>query len=77
MYDRIMENVGEVMMKRLLFPLLTVLIVPAAAQTDYTRLSVTYEVEYLRYAEDNYMSKDIAQLEIGEHASRYYSLVHE
>jgi GLPGLI family protein len=72
-----MENVGEVMMKRLLLPLLAVLIVPAAAQTDYTRLSVTYEVEYLRYAEDNYMSKDIAQLDIGEHASRYYSLVHE
>ena len=47
------------------------------AQTDKTCLSVTYEVEYLRYAEDNYMSKDVARLDIGEYASRYYSLVHE
>lgn len=66
-----------IIMKKLLLPLLAVLIVPAAAQTDKTCLSVTYEVEYLRYAEDNYMSKDVARLDIGEYASRYYSLVHE
>ena len=64
-------------MKRLLFIFFSVLIVTASAQTDKARLSVTYEVEYLRYAEDKSMSRDIARLDIGNSSSRYYSVVRE
>ena len=47
------------------------------AQSDITKLSVTYEVHYLNYAEDDSLSRDIAQLDIGTNTSRYYSKVSE
>jgi GLPGLI family protein len=47
------------------------------AQSDFTKLSVTYEVHYLNYAEDDSLSRDIAQLDIGTNTSRYYSKVSE
>ena len=47
------------------------------AQTDHTKLSVTYNAYYLQYEEDDSLSWDIAKLDIGTNASRYYSMVAE
>ena len=47
------------------------------AQTDRTKLSVTYNAYYLQYEEDDSLSWDIAKLDIGTNASRYYSMVAE
>ncbi len=65
---------------KMLFLFLLMLIVRVAgvdAQSDITKLSVTYEVHYLNYAEDDSLSRDIAQLDIGTNTSRYYSKVSE
>ena len=47
------------------------------AQTDETKLQVIYNAYYLNYAEDDSLSRDIAQLDIGTNTSRYYSKVSE
>lgn len=65
---------------KMIFLLLLMLIARVAgvdAQSDITKLSVTYEVHYLNYAEDDSLSRDIAQLDIGTNTSRYYSKVSE
>ena len=65
---------------KMLFLFLLMLIARVAgvdAQSDITKLSVTYEVHYLNYAEDDSLSRDIAQLDIGTNTSRYYSKVSE
>ena len=65
---------------KMLFLFLLMLIARVAgvdAQSDITKLSVTYEVRYLNYAEDDSLSRDIAQLDIGTNTSRYYSKVSE
>ena len=67
-------------MKRiLLLSLFTVLVanIQVVAQTDCTKLSVTYNAYYLQYEEDDSLSRDIAQLDIGTNTSRYYSKVSE
>ncbi len=67
-------------MKRiLLLSLFTVLVanIQVVAQTDVTKLSVTYNAYYLQYEEDDSLSRDIAQLDIGTNTSRYYSKVSE
>ena len=45
------------------------------AQTDRTKLSVTYNAYYLQYEEDDSLSWDIERLDIGDYSSDYYSLV--
>ena len=45
------------------------------AQTDRTKLSVTYNAYYLQYEEDDSLSWDIERLDIGEYSSQFYSLV--
>lgn len=47
------------------------------AQSDCTKLTLIYNAYYLNYAEDDSLSRDIAQLDIGTYASRYCSLVGE
>ena len=65
-------------MKRLKTTLIVLLCAIACkAQTDETKLQVIYNAYYLQYAEDDSLSKDIAQLDIGTYASRYYSKVSE
>ena len=65
-------------MKRLKTTLIVLLCAIACkAQTDETKLQVIYNAYYLQYAEDDSLSRDIAQLEIGTHSSRYCSLVSE
>ena len=65
-------------MKRLKTTLIVLLCAIACrAQTDETKLQVIYNAYYLQYAEDDSLSKDIAQLEIGTYSSRYCSLVSE
>ena len=66
-------------MKKILLLLLMLIarVAGVDAQSDITKLSVTYEVHYLNYAEDDSLSRDIAQLDIGTNTSRYYSKVSE
>jgi GLPGLI family protein len=67
-------------MKRiLLLSLFTVLVanIQVVAQTDYTKLSVTYNEHYLRFEEDDTLSLDVRRLDIGEYSSYYYSLIKE
>jgi GLPGLI family protein len=65
-------------MKRLKTTLIVLLCAIACkAQTDETKLQVIYNAYYLQYAEDDSLSRDIAQLDIGTNTSRYYSKVSE
>ena len=65
-------------MKRLKTTLIVLLCVIACkAQTDETKLQVIYNAYYLKYAEDDSLSRDIAQLDIGTNTSRYCSFVGE
>ena len=53
-------------MKRLKTTLIVLLCAIACkAQTDETKLQVIYNAYYLQYAEDDSLSRDIAQLDIG------------
>ena len=61
----------------LFFLLMSMTAVNSYGQSDSTRLQVTYDVRYLNYEEDDSLSRDIARLDIGTYASRYYSLVLE
>ena len=65
-------------MKRLKTILIVLLCAIACkAQTNETKLQVIYNAYYLQYAEDDSLSRDIAQLDIGTNTSRYYSKVSE
>lgn len=65
-------------MKRLKTTLIVLLCAIACkAQTDETKLQVIYNAYYLKYAEDDSLSRDIAQLDIGTNTSRYCSFVGE
>jgi GLPGLI family protein len=65
-------------MKRLKTTLIVLLCAIACkAQTDETKLQVIYNAYYLQYVEDDSLSRDIAQLDIGTNTSRYYSKVSE
>ena len=47
------------------------------AQTDITKLSVTYEVHYQKVEEVTKHEKDLMRLDIGEHSSQYVSIIGE
>ena len=44
------------------------------AQSDITKLSVTYEVHYQKIEEVAKREKDLMRLDIGEHSSQYVSV---
>ena len=47
------------------------------AQSDVTKLSVTYEVQYQKVEEVAKHEKDLMRLDIGEHSSQYISIIGE
>ena len=47
------------------------------AQSDVTKLSVTYEVRYQKVEEVAKREKDLMRLDIGEHSSQYISIIGE
>ena len=47
------------------------------AQSDVTKLSVTYEVHYQKVEEVAKREKDLMRLDIGEHSSQYVSIIGE
>lgn len=47
------------------------------AQSDVTKLSVTYEVQYQKVEEVAKREKDLMRLDIGEHSSQYISIIGE
>lgn len=47
------------------------------AQSDFTKLSVTYEVRYQKVEEVAKREKDLMRLDIGEHSSQYISIIGE
>ena len=62
---------------RMIFLVLLMLIARVAevdAQTDITKLSVTYEVHYQKVEEVAKREKDLMRLDIGEHSSQYVSV---
>lgn len=61
----------------ILFLMVAISAANSYGQSDSTRLQVTYDVLYLNYVEDDSLSRDIAQLDIGTYSSRYCSLVSE
>ena len=63
-------------MKKVLFIMaIAFCAVNVIAQTDKTKLSITYNAYYLQYEEDDSLSWDIERLDIGDYSSDYYSLV--
>ena len=65
---------------KMLFLFLLMLIVRVAgvdAQSDITKLSVTYEVHYQKVEEVAKHEKDLMRLDIGEHSSQYVSIIGE
>ena len=65
---------------RMIFLLLLMLIVRVAgvdAQSDITKLSVTYEVHYQKVEEVAKREIDLMRLDIGEHSSQYISIIGE
>ena len=65
---------------KMLFLFLLMLIVRVAgvdAQSDVTKLSVTYEVHYQKVEEVAKREKDLMRLDIGEHSSQYISIIGE
>lgn len=65
---------------KMLFLLLLMLIARVAgvdAQSDITKLSVTYEVHYQKVEEVAKREKDLMRLDIGEHSSQYISIIGE
>ncbi len=65
---------------KMLFLFLLMLIVRVAgvdAQSDITKLSVTYEVRYQKVEEVAKREKDLMRLDIGEHSSQYISIIGE
>ena len=62
-------------MKKVLFIMaIAFCAVNVIAQTDKTKLSITYNAYYLQYEEDDSLSWDIERLDIGDYSSDYYSL---
>ena len=62
---------------KMIFLLLLMLIVRVTgvnAQSDFTKLSVTYEVRYQKVEEVAKREKDLMRLDIGEHSSQYVSV---
>jgi GLPGLI family protein len=65
---------------KMLFLFLLMLIARVAgvdAQSDFTKLSVTYEVHYQKVEEVAKREKDLMRLDIGEHSSQYISIIGE
>ena len=65
---------------KMFFLFLLMLIVRVAgvdAQSDITKLSVTYEVHYQKVEEVAKREKDLMRLDIGEHSSQYISIIGE
>lgn len=65
---------------RMIFLLLLMLIARVSgvdAQSDITKLSVTYEVRYQKVEEVAKREKDLMRLDIGEHSSQYISIIGE
>ena len=65
---------------KMLFLFLLMLIACVAgvdAQSDITKLSVTYEVRYQKVEEVAKREKDLMRLDIGEHSSQYISIIGE
>ena len=65
---------------KMLFLFLLMLIARVAgvdAQSDVTKLSVTYEVRYQKVEEVAKREKDLMRLDIGEHSSQYISIIGE
>ena len=65
---------------KMLFLFLLMLIARVAgvdAQSDFTKLSVTYEVRYQKVEEVAKREKDLMRLDIGEHSSQYISIIGE
>ena len=65
---------------KMIFLLLLMLIARVAgvdAQSDFTKLSVTYEVHYQKVEEVAKREKDLMRLDIGEHSSQYISIIGE
>lgn len=68
------------MMMRMIIFILLALIARVAgvdAQSDVTKLSVTYEVHYQKVEEVAKREKDLMRLDIGEHSSQYISIIGE
>ena len=66
------------MMKRTVYCLLLLLYVNCiCAQSDITKIRAIYNSDYLKYEEDDSLSRDISLLDIGTYASRFCSLVGE
>ncbi|MBQ3313494.1 MAG: GLPGLI family protein, partial [Prevotella sp.] len=67
-------------MMRMIILILLALIVRVTggnAQSDVTKLSVTYEVHYQKVEEVAKREKDLMRLDIGEHSSQYVSVILE
>ena len=65
-------------MKRTVYCLLLLLYVNCiCAQSDITKIRAIYNSDYLKYEEDDSLSRDISLLDIGTYASRFCSLVGE
>ena len=65
---------------KMLFLFLLMLIARVAgvdAQSDFTKLSVTYEGRYQKVEEVAKREKDLMRLDIGEHSSQYISIIGE
>ena len=48
-----------------------------AAQKDSTVLSVSYETTFMKFTEEDSLSRDLMRLDIGEHSSQFISIQYE
>ena len=65
------------MKKVLLLLVLAACTANVTAQKDSTVLSVTYETTFMKFTEEDSLSRDLMRLDIGEHSSQFVSIVSE
>lgn len=65
------------MKKVLLILMMTACAANMVAQKDSTVLSVTYETTFMKFVEEDSLSRDMMRLDIGEHSSQFISIVSE
>ncbi len=65
------------MKKVLLLLVLAACAANVTAQKDSTVLSVTYETTFMKFTEEDSLSRDLMRLDIGEHSSQFVSIVSE
>ena len=64
-------------MRKLIIPFILLSYLNVLGQSDISQLQITYESKYKMFETDSILSIDLTRLDIGQHSSRYYSLVSE